>query len=63
MEAGPLVSKPVIKTGVVQVGTAVIKTMIKPVIKPVVQEGQRRPPPVLRRPLRKYVFQPCLLSK
>jgi hypothetical protein len=53
----------VIKIGVVQVGKAVIKTMIKLVIKPVVQERQRRPPPVLRRPLRKYVFQQSLLSK
>ena len=43
----------VMKTGAVQLGKAVIKTMIKPVIKPVVQEGQRRPLPALRRPLRK----------
>ena len=63
MQAGPLVSKPVIKTGLVQAGKATTKTMIKPVIKPVVQEGQSRSPPVLRRSLRKYLFQPSLLSK
>ena len=32
--------------------------VIKPVIKQVVQEAQRRPPPVLRRPLREQVVQP-----
>jgi hypothetical protein len=62
--ARPLL-KQVIKTVAEQVVKPVIeqliKTLAKPVIKPVVkqvaQEAQRRPPPVLRRPLMEQVVQ------
>jgi hypothetical protein len=53
------VVKPVIK----QLIKTLAELVIKPVIKQVVQEAQRRPPPVLRRPLMEPVLQPGLLSK
>jgi hypothetical protein len=61
----------VVKPAIEQLIKTLAESLIKPVIKQVVQKAQRRPPPVLRRPLReqvvqlliKPVIQPVLLSK
>jgi hypothetical protein len=65
--AARLLVKQTIKTMVEPVGKRAIKKLYplvtKLLITQVLQEAQRRPPPVLRRPLREQVVKSNLLSR